>query len=73
MYAQVSMVDLWVGLAKCMVFGTAVGLIAGFLGLRTSGGAAGVGKAANDTVTMTIVLILIADYFASMLLLRMGL
>lgn len=72
LYAQVSLVDLWVGLGKCMVFGTAVGLIAGFLGLRTSGGATGVGKAANDTVTLTIVLILIVDYFASMVLLRMG-
>lgn len=72
LYAQVSVIDLWVGLGKCMVFGTAVGLIAGFLGLRTTGGATGVGKAANDTVTMTIVLILVADYFVSMLLLRMG-
>ncbi|MFZ6184756.1 MlaE family ABC transporter permease [Nannocystis pusilla] len=72
LYAQVSLVDLWVGLGKCMAFGTAVGLIAGFLGLRTSGGATGVGKAANDTVTLTIVLILVADYFVSMLLLRLG-
>ena len=67
------MVDLWVGMGKCLVFGTAVGLIAGYLGLRTSGGATGVGKAANNTVTYTIVLILVVDYLASMLLLRWGL
>jgi phospholipid/cholesterol/gamma-HCH transport system permease protein len=71
--AQVTAVDLLVGLGKCMVFGTAVGLIAGFLGLRTSGGSLGVGKAANDTVTYTIVLILVVDYFVSMGLLSLGL
>lgn len=71
--AQVTAVDLLVGLGKCMVFGTAVGLIAGFLGLRTSGGSLGVGKAANDTVTYTIVLILVVDYFVSMGLLYLGL
>jgi phospholipid/cholesterol/gamma-HCH transport system permease protein len=73
LYSQVSTVDLAVGLGKCLVFGVAVGLIAGFLGLRTTGGAAGVGKAANDTVTLTVVLILVADYFISMALLSWGL
>ena len=72
-YSQVSMIDLWVGMGKCLIFGTAVGLIAGYLGLRTSGGAAGVGRAANNTVTYTIVLILVVDYLASMLLLSWGL
>ena len=73
LYSQVSMVDLWVGMGKCLIFGTAVGLIAGYLGLRTSGGAAGVGRAANNTVTYTIVLILVVDYLVSMLLLSWGL
>ncbi len=73
LYAQVGLIDLWVGLGKCLVFGTAVGLIAGYLGLRTSGGAAGVGRSANNTVTYTIVLILVGDYLASMLLLSLGL
>jgi phospholipid/cholesterol/gamma-HCH transport system permease protein len=73
LYSQVSMVDLYVGLAKCLVFGTAVGLIAGYLGLQTSGGAEGVGRAANNTVVYTIVFILVADYAASMILLSLGL
>ena len=73
LYSQVSMVDLWVGMGKCLVFGTAVGLIAGYQGLQTTGGATGVGKAANDTVTFTIVLILVGDYLVSMLLLALGL
>lgn len=73
LYSQVSMVDLYVGLAKCLVFGTAVGLIAGYLGLNTTGGATGVGRAANNTVVFTIVFILIADYIASLTLLSLEL
>jgi len=73
LYSQVSMVDLYVGLGKCLVFGTAVGLIAGYLGLSTTGGAEGVGRAANNTVVYTIVFILVADYAASMALLSLGL
>lgn len=71
LYSQVTPIDLWVGLGKCVVFGGAVGLIAGFTGLRTTGGAAGVGRAANNTVVYTIILILIADYLVSLLLLAL--
>lgn len=69
---QVTPVDLWVGLLKCAIFGTGIGLIAGFLGLRVERGAAQVGKAANDTVVSTIVLILLTDYVFSVILLGAG-
>ena len=72
LFAQVTIVDLWIGLGKCTVFGGAVGLIAGFLGLRTRGGAAGVGRAANNTVVYTIILILVFDYLISILLVGLG-
>ncbi len=71
--AQVTPADLWVGLGKCMLFGTSVGLLAGFLGMRVSGGAEAVGKAANDTVVATIVMILLVDYVVSYALLGVGL
>lgn len=70
---QVTPMDLWVGLAKCGIFGTGVGLISGFLGLSVERGAAQVGKAANDTVVSTIVLILFTDYVFSVVLLGAGL
>ena len=72
LFAQVTIVDLWIGLGKCTIFGGAVGLIAGFLGLRTRGGAAGVGRAANNTVVYTIILILVFDYLISLLLVGLG-
>jgi phospholipid/cholesterol/gamma-HCH transport system permease protein len=70
---QVTAMDLWVGLIKCAIFGTGVGLIAGFLGLAVERGAAQVGKAANDTVVSTIVLILFTDYVFSVALMEAGL
>lgn len=70
--AQVTPADLWVGLGKCVLFGANVGLLAGFLGMRVSGGAESVGKAANDTVVFTIVMILLVDYVVSMALLGVG-
>jgi phospholipid/cholesterol/gamma-HCH transport system permease protein len=69
---QVTPADLWVGLGKCALFGWGIGSIAGCLGLRTGAGAAAVGRAANDTVVSTIVLILVVDYGVSMLLLGLG-
>ncbi|HRI08049.1 MAG TPA: ABC transporter permease [Nannocystaceae bacterium] len=72
LYSQVTIVDLWIGLGKCTLFGGAVGLIAGFLGLRTRGGAAGVGRAANNTVVYTIILILVIDYLVSLVLVAVG-
>jgi phospholipid/cholesterol/gamma-HCH transport system permease protein len=67
--AQVTPADLWIGLGKCVLFGTSVGLLAGYLGMKVKGGAEAVGQAANDTVTQTIVLILLVDYVVSMMLL----
>ena len=73
LHAQVTMMDLWVGLGKCTIFGLGIGLIAGYRGLHVGKGAAAVGKAANDTVVSTIILILVVDYVVSMLLLGVGL
>jgi phospholipid/cholesterol/gamma-HCH transport system permease protein len=70
--AQVTPADLWVGLGKCSLFGTSVGLLAGYLGMQVAGGAEAVGKAANDTVVATIVMILMVDYAVSMALLGAG-
>ncbi len=67
--AQVTPADLWIGMGKCVLFGTSVGLLAGYLGMKVKGGAEAVGQAANDTVTQTIVLILAVDYIVSMMLL----
>jgi phospholipid/cholesterol/gamma-HCH transport system permease protein len=55
--------DLTNGLIKSLVFGFLVGMVACQQGLRTKGGATGVGKATTSSVVLCVVLIFIADFF----------
>jgi len=61
MLMQLKSVDFWTGMIKAAIFGMLIGAIACANGLRTSGGAAGVGKATTSTVVECIVSIIIAD------------
>lgn len=53
--------DFLIGFVKCMVFGMVLVLTACLYGYRARGGAAGVGKAVTESVTMNIVLIFALD------------
>jgi phospholipid/cholesterol/gamma-HCH transport system permease protein len=55
--------DLFGGLLKTVVFGAIIALVGCRQGLRTAPGAVGVGRATTSAVVISIVLILIADYF----------
>ena len=61
MLAQLKGVDFWTGMIKAGIFGSLIGAIACANGLKTSGGAAGVGRATTDTVVQCLVSIIIAD------------
>lgn len=56
-------VDLFGSLLKTVVFGALIGLIATYKGVQASGGAAGVGRAVNDTVVVAITSFIVANYF----------
>ncbi len=60
--------DVLGGLVKAATFGFLVGLVACHKGLRTSGGAAGVGRATTGAVVGAIAWILAANYFLDVLL-----
>ncbi|MDI9637317.1 ABC transporter permease [Kamptonema cortianum] len=64
----VEMSDVFAGMGKTMVFGLIVSVIACQQGLRTRGGAVGVGQATTRTVVLTMVLIYVANYFLTDLL-----
>lgn len=64
--------DLYGGLAKTAVFGLIVTLVGCWQGLRTRGGAAGVGRSTTAAVVMSIVLIYAANFVLSDLLLRVS-
>lgn len=54
--------DLVAGLVKTSIFGAIIGLIACYHGFYTTGGAAGVGKAVNDTVVRATLTFFAANY-----------
>lgn len=54
--------DINSGLLKTVVFGAIIALVSCRQGLRTRGGAAGVGRATTDAVVLSIVMIYIADF-----------
>ena len=61
--------DIASGVAKTFFFGFAIGLIGCFNGLRTTGGADGVGRATTVTVVTGAITVLIMDFFLTKLFL----
>jgi len=61
--------DLASGVGKTFFFGFAIGLIGCYNGLKTSGGADGVGRATTATVVTASITILIMDFFLTKLFL----
>lgn len=55
--------DLVLGMLKTLVFGGIIAVVGCGQGLRTTGGAAGVGRSTTRAVVASIVLVYIADYF----------
>jgi phospholipid/cholesterol/gamma-HCH transport system permease protein len=60
--------DIWVGLIKPFVFGFIIASIACHVGLRTSGGTQGVGKATTVAVVAISVAVIAADFFVTQIL-----
>jgi len=60
--------DLGAAMLKGAIYGFLIGTIACWKGCRVEGGAAGVGRAVNDTVVLCVMFILVANYLLSSLL-----
>lgn len=60
--------DVVKGLSKSLVFGVIIALIGSYQGLRTRGGAAGVGQSTTGAVVISIILIFIANFVMSYVL-----
>lgn len=63
LYNYLALMDLVQGIVKSAVFGAVISLISCYNGYYTTGGAAGVGRAANRSVVHSILCILVANYF----------
>ncbi len=67
LYSIVGPEDLTIGLIKTSCFGLAITTIACYYGYNVTGGAEGVGRAANRTVVYSVVVVLLINYFLSSL------
>jgi phospholipid/cholesterol/gamma-HCH transport system permease protein len=65
---HVKFFDLFVGIFKGFIFGILILTIACFKGMRTSGGAAGVGRTTTSAVVVTYCTILLSNFFLTMAL-----
>lgn len=63
-----SMHDIEKGLLKAVVFAIIIAVVGSYQGLRTRGGAAGVGKSTTGAVVISTILIFIANFALSFLL-----
>lgn len=61
-------VDFTRGLFKALVFGLLISLVACQQGLRTRGGATGVGRSTTRAVVLCVVLIFVSDFFLAQLM-----
>jgi len=60
--------DLIRGLVKTIWYGLVIAVVACHQGLRTKGGATGVGRATTNSVVLCVVLIFVSDFFLTQLL-----
>jgi phospholipid/cholesterol/gamma-HCH transport system permease protein len=65
------MQDVWMGLIKPFVFGFVIVTIACHVGLRTSGGTAGVGRATTVSVVAGSVAVIASDFFVTQILIAL--
>lgn len=64
-----SLVDVWLSETKAVIFGLTLGAVSATFGAFVSGGAQGVGRAANRAVVATVILVLVANYVVNTALL----
>ena len=65
---HISMFDLLTGIVKGFVFGVLIMTIACYKGMKTSGGAAGVGKSTTNSVVISYCCILFTNFFLTLAL-----
>ncbi|MBU6383813.1 MAG: ABC transporter permease [Verrucomicrobia bacterium] len=68
MRIHITLFDFLSGVVKSTIFGILIVTVCCYRGMRTTGGAAGVGRSTTQSVVTSYVLILIADFFLTLVL-----
>lgn len=67
----VLMADFFSGILKTVFFGLIVAIVACYIGINSKGGTQGVGNSTTKTVVISLVLIIIADFFLTKIFLNL--
>jgi phospholipid/cholesterol/gamma-HCH transport system permease protein len=65
---EVTLFDLFTGMSKALIFGLLIMSIACYKGMKTSGGAAGVGRSITNSVVLSYCFILFVNFFLTLIL-----
>ena len=68
MQIHITLFDVATGCIKSFIFGVLLVTVCCYKGMKTSGGAAGVGRATTQSVVTSYILILLSDFFLTMAL-----
>lgn len=68
LFASLEIWDVVSGMIKSVFFGMTIAVIGSYFGLKTEGGAKGVGEATTTSVVVSSVIILVSDFFWSKIL-----
>lgn len=60
-FSSITFLDVWASLAKSLTFGFTIGIVACFKGYHATSGTQGVGRAANTSVVLALVLIFVEE------------
>jgi phospholipid/cholesterol/gamma-HCH transport system permease protein len=63
-----NMSDILGGIIKAVFFGMIISIIGCYKGMKTRGGAKGVGSATTDSVVYSLMAIFVVNYFLSLML-----
>jgi phospholipid/cholesterol/gamma-HCH transport system permease protein len=69
LFTNATITDLWSSVMMCTMFGAIVAIVCSYKGMSASGGAAGVGRAVNQAVVISLVAVFFFQFVVSSILL----
>jgi phospholipid/cholesterol/gamma-HCH transport system permease protein len=69
LFTNATITDLWSSVMMCTMFGAIVAVVCSYKGMSASGGAAGVGRAVNQAVVISLVAVFFFQFVVSSILL----
>jgi len=69
LFSNATTIDLWSSVLMCTMFGAIVAVVCSYKGMTASGGAAGVGRAVNQAVVISLVAVFFFQFVVSSILL----